>query len=115
MGMEPDIFFKLIGDQTRLRCLMLLAAHGELCVCELVEAIEESQPKISRHLGLLRDAGVVESRRQGLWIFYRLSQSLPSWAVTALEATASGVGKSQPYEGDAKRFRRLAEPSVLVA
>lgn len=113
--MEPDAFFKLIGDQTRLRCLMLLIAHGELCVCELVEAIEESQPKISRHLALLRDSGVVDARRQGQWIFYRLAQSLPPWAVTALESAASGAQKSQPYARDAKRFRRLAEPSALVA
>ena len=105
--MEPDIFFKLIGDQTRLRCLILLVTKGELCVCELVDAIRESQPKISRHLALLRDGGVVDARRQGQWIFYRLSDSLPDWAQVALESAEQGVKTSSPYAADAKRFRRL--------
>lgn len=113
--MEPDTFFKLIGDQTRLRCLILLVTKGELCVCELVDAIRESQPKISRHLALLRDGRVVDARRQGQWIFYRLSDSLPAWAQTALESAERGVKMSSPYAGDAKRFRRLAVPSELVA
>jgi ArsR family transcriptional regulator, arsenate/arsenite/antimonite-responsive transcriptional repressor len=113
--MEPDALFKLISDQTRLRCLVLLIAKGELCVCELVEAIGDSQPKISRHLALLRDGGVVDARRQGQWIFYRLSGALPVWATTALHAAADGAAKSPPYAGDAKRFRRLAEPASLVA
>ena len=113
--MEPDTFFKLIGDQTRLRCLVLLIGQGELCVCELVEAIGDSQPKISRHLALLRDGGVVDARRQGQWIFYHLAESLPSWAQSVLHAAADGACGSSPYTGDAKRFRRLAEPSELVA
>ncbi|MGY8963047.1 MAG: metalloregulator ArsR/SmtB family transcription factor [Rhodospirillales bacterium] len=113
--MEPDTFFKQIGDQTRLRCLILLVTRGELCVCELVDAIRVSQPKISRHLALLRDGGVVDARRQGQWIFYRLSDCLPAWAQTVLESVERGVKMSNPYVGDAKRFRRLAEPSDLVA
>ncbi|NKB43236.1 MAG: metalloregulator ArsR/SmtB family transcription factor [Alphaproteobacteria bacterium] len=113
--MEPDLFFKLIGDQTRLRCLALLIAHGELCVCELVEATGDSQPKISRHLALLRAGGVVDARRQGQWIFYHLSETLPSWALTSLQSAADGTCKTAPYVDDAKRFRRLAEPSELVA
>lgn len=51
-------FFKLVADDTRLRCLLLLVQEGELCVCELMTALNESQPKISRHLALLRDAKI---------------------------------------------------------
>jgi len=63
--------FKALGDETRLRIVALLA-HGELCVCHLEETLQLSQPKVSRHLAILRGAGVVEFRRDGNWIHYRL-------------------------------------------
>lgn len=63
--------FKALGDETRLRIVALLA-HGELCVCHLEEALQVSQPKVSRHLAILRAAGVVEDRRNGSWVYYRL-------------------------------------------
>ncbi len=113
--MKPDAFFKMIADQTRLRCLVLLSTQGELCVCELVQALQLSQPKISRHLAALREAGVVESRRQGQWMFYQLSTALPDWAITTVTAVAGGAKLETPYSTDAKRFRRLADPETLVA
>lgn len=113
--MEPDAFFKLIGDQTRLRCLALLACHGELCVCELVEAIDVAQPKISRHLGLLRDHGVVDARRHGQWIFYRLSKNLPPWSLDVLRAAVQAAKDLKPYNVDAARFRPLALSSIRAA
>jgi biotin operon repressor len=70
-------FFPALADPTRLRCLLLLATEGELCVCELTHALNESQPKISRHLAMLREAGIVSDRREGLWVHYRLSPDLP--------------------------------------
>src|SRR3989304_3575780 len=73
-------FFPALADPTRLRCLLLLAAEGELCVCELTHALGESQPKISRHLAMLRAAGIVSDRREGLWVHYRLNPELPPWA-----------------------------------
>ena len=63
--------FKALGDPTRLRIVALLS-HGELCVCHLEEALGLSQPKVSRHLATLRAAGVVEDRRDGTWVYYRL-------------------------------------------
>ena len=69
--------FKALGDETRLRIIALLS-HGELCVCHLEEALSLSQPNISRHLSVLRSAGVVEPRRDGTWVYYRLApQSTP--------------------------------------
>ena len=64
--------FKALGDETRLRIVALLS-HGELCVCHLEEALRLSQPKVSRHLATLRAAGVVEPRRDGSWVHYRLA------------------------------------------
>ena len=78
--MRPEDLFSLLSDRTRLRALMLIQAEGELCVCELTFALGESQPKVSRHLALMREAGVVEARREGTWVFYRIHPALPGWA-----------------------------------
>ena len=75
-------------DPLRLRAIALLAAEGELCVCQLTAALDEVQPKVSRHLGLLRDAGVVAPRRSGRWMHYCLSPELAGWRLTAVEAAA---------------------------
>lgn len=65
-------FFKVLSDETRLRILVLLF-HKELCVCEMCKIMDETQPKISRHLAKLRDVGLVRDERQGQWIFYYLN------------------------------------------
>ena len=85
--LTPVTFFKALADDTRLRCLMLIAQQGELCVCELMAALDESQPKVSRHLAQLRKTGLLQDRRQGQWVFYQLSPLLPEWAVTTLQQT----------------------------
>lgn len=86
MALEsPVIFFKALADETRLSVLMLLEDQGELCVCELVEALKVSQPKISRHLALLRQQAIISDRRQGIWVHYRINDNLPQWAKQALE------------------------------
>lgn len=82
---NPVTFFKALADETRLSVLMLLADQGELCVCELVEALQVSQPKISRHLALLRQQAIISDRRQGIWVHYRINDNLPQWAKQSLE------------------------------
>lgn len=69
--------FQALADPTRLRLLNLLAG-GEICVCYFVEVLGEPQPKISRHLAYLRHAGLVEGRRDGKWIHYRLAEPEPA-------------------------------------
>jgi ArsR family transcriptional regulator len=64
--------FRALADPTRLRLLNLMAER-EICVCYFVEILKISQPKISRHLGYLRKAGIVASRREGKWMHYRLA------------------------------------------
>jgi DNA-binding transcriptional ArsR family regulator len=69
--------FKALGDPTRLRIINLLEG-GELCVCQLTAALGMGQSRISRHLSILREAGLIEDRRRGKWVHYRLSrQGLP--------------------------------------
>jgi ArsR family transcriptional regulator len=66
--------FKALSDETRLRILKQLE-HGELCVCDVVAALDIIQPKISFHLGVLKEAGLVKDRRVGKWIHYCLDDS----------------------------------------
>ena len=64
--------FKALADPTRVAIVNRLAAAGEVCVCDLNAAFDLSQPTISHHLRLLREAGLVDSTRRGTWAFYRL-------------------------------------------
>lgn len=100
MDLEPDELFSALAHPLRLRALMLLQAENELCVCELTHALGASQPMVSRHLAQLRAAGVVDDRRQGLWIYYRLHPALPTWARAVLDETATGVGDRSPFAAD---------------
>ena len=68
-------FFKVLADPTRLRLAVLLSIEGETCVCGLAEAMETAQYTISRHLGIMRSAGLVEARREGTWMHYKLSKA----------------------------------------
>ncbi len=70
-------WLKALSDPTRLRLLYLLAHHGELCVCDLHEALAITQSKASRHLARLRHAGLVHDRRVGPWMHYLLADDLP--------------------------------------
>ena len=104
MQITPDSFFRLIADNTRLRSMMLLIEHTELCVCELTHALCLSQPKISRHLAQLRDAGLVQDRREGLWIYYRLHPQLPDWIETVLQQTWKANSNTEIYAEDRKNL-----------
>ena len=66
--------FKALGDPVRLRLVSLIGAHqgGEVCVCDLTTAFDLSQPTISHHLKVLKDAGIIDSERRGTWVYYRL-------------------------------------------
>ncbi|MCO1334977.1 metalloregulator ArsR/SmtB family transcription factor [Microbulbifer sp. OS29] len=82
--MNPIQFYKCLADDTRLRTLLLITYEEELCVCELTTALELSQPKISRHLALLRSSDLLQDRRQGQWVFYRINPDLSAWARSIL-------------------------------
>lgn len=96
--MDPLLFFKSLADDTRLKIILLIYQESELCVCELTEALAFSQPKISRHIALMRRDGLIEDRREGKWVFYRLSGQLVSWQKQTLHeclATLSLTEKNQ--------------------
>jgi len=66
--------FKALADETRIRLLKLLQQR-ELCVCELMQALKMTQSRVSRNLGILKEAGLVKDRREGLWIHYSLNEA----------------------------------------
>lgn len=88
--LNPPEIFKSLADETRTRATLLIASHGELCVCELMCALDDSQPKISRHLAQLRSNGLLLDRRQGQWVYYRLNPDLPAWVLDILQVTLQG-------------------------
>ncbi len=104
--MDTQTIFDVLVDSTRRRILVLLADEGELCVCELTAALDETQPKISRHLGVLKDAGLVVPRREGTWMHYRLADSLPRWTSALLETLPDGAVPE--LRGDLKRLKAMA-------
>jgi ArsR family transcriptional regulator, arsenate/arsenite/antimonite-responsive transcriptional repressor len=85
MVTEAD-FFNAFSDETRRRILALLAQEGELCVCELHYALDMPQPKVSRHLSVLRDTGLLSMRRDGTWIYYQLDSKMPEWSKAVFTA-----------------------------
>ena len=95
----PIQLFKILADETRLGIVLLLSELGELCVCDLCTALDQSQPKISRHLALLRESGLLLDRKQGKWVHYRLSRIFQHGRRKLL---------MRPGDVNRKRFRRLS-------
>ena len=100
MSIDTDTLFRMLADSTRQRILMLLQAHGELCVCELTHALDLSQPKISRHLAHLREAALLLAQRNGQWMYYRINPALPDWAQVILQQALAGNAGTEPYHQD---------------
>jgi len=90
--------FKALSDETRLRIMTLLLENDELCVCDFVGALGETQSKVSRHLRYLYHAGLVKDRRQGLWMHYRLSPDLTAEQAVIMAALPQAVGEDQKKE-----------------
>lgn len=106
-----ETFTKALADQTRLRILNLLAQKPELCVCELTEALALAQPKISRHLAILREAGLLLDRKAGLWVHYRLHEDLKPWAKSVLSQLQLASQDELVYQEDSQRLWALRSAS----
>lgn len=107
MDIAPDTLFSSLGNDTRLRSLVLLLRHDELCVCELTHALGLAQPHVSRHLALLRESGLVADRREGLWVHYRIHPDLPEWVRRVLQDTFAGVVERSPFVEDAQALAQM--------
>ncbi|SJM72057.1 ArsR/SmtB family transcription factor [Psychrobacter piechaudii] len=82
--MQPVTFFKALSDPTRLKLIIEISAHDCICVCDLIEKLEQPQPTISRHLSHLRKAGLVTSERKGTWMWYAIAPDLPQWCAETI-------------------------------
>jgi len=107
----PQILFDSLSDPTRRRILSLLQEEGELCVCELVAALDQPQPKISRHLAVMRESALTSQRREGTWVFYRLHPELPLWAYRILEIANRDAAESESGE-DRTRLSGMADRPI---
>ena len=97
--------FQALGDPTRLRILGLLLT-GEVCVCHIHQSLRIPQPKASRHLAYLRRHGLVSTRRDGLWIYYRLADALDPMARAVRQTLAHSLSRLDTVRADAGRLRR---------
>ncbi|WMP16736.1 metalloregulator ArsR/SmtB family transcription factor [Thiothrix lacustris] len=111
--MQLEMFTKALADQTRLRILLLLVGKEELCVCELTQALALAQPKISRHLAVLRESGLLLDRKAGLWVYYRLHPELLCWALDVLENLRLGSEGEVPFQVDRERLAGAERMSVV--
>ena len=106
--------FKALGDRTRLRILALLAA-GEVCVCNIHESLSLPQPTVSRHLAHLRKAGLVATRRDGVWMHYRLAPPAEQLAAAIVDAALHAAGHTPPVGSDLKKLAKVAGVEVKTA
>src|SRR5512147_948745 len=104
---DANDFFDALSDETRRRLLALLVNDDELCVCELCFALDMPQPKVSRHLAVMREDGVLTVRREGLWIYYRIHPLLPAWAYRVLDQMVQGCGGLALFADDRKRLGEM--------
>ena len=121
------LFFRALADYTRLRLLNLMGTD-EVCVCFFVEVLKINQPKISRHLAYLRRAGVVEARREGKWMHYRVVEPADPHAARIFKEVRAWLNEDALMQRDRERLvkvccapqpplqlRRAPRPASLVA
>lgn len=104
--MVPVQIAKAFGDETRFRLLMALK-DGELCVCQLVAFIDLANATVSKHLLVLRNAGLIESRKEGRWMYYRIAQSLDSTRKAALKWAFTSWEESPKAKSDAQTLKKV--------
>jgi len=102
---DLSLFFAALADENRLRLLHLMKA-GEMCVCHFQGVLQTNQPKISRHLSYLKKAGLVEARRDGKWMHYRLKK-LPAVQERILRETLRHLEKDARTEKDIRRLKQI--------
>ena len=103
--------FRALGDETRLRIVALLS-HGELCVCHLEKALDLNQSNASRQLGILKVSGVVDSRREGTWVYYSVSRQEHEVVAKALAVLTKTFGAERALERDHVKLVKSCGPDA---
>jgi ArsR family transcriptional regulator len=113
--LTPEALFRGLADETRLRILHLLGDQ-EVCVCYFVEALGVNQPKISRHLAYLRRTGLVETRRDGLWVHYRMARLNDTIARRILDDAMAWTRELTQAKRDLAKFKvACCQPQKFVS
>ena len=100
---DPELFFSALADRTRLRLLNLMR-DGEVCVCFFAGTLATNNPKISRHLSYLKRAGLVEGRRDGKWMHYRIRRPEDPLAADVLDATMKLLAADREMNADRRQY-----------
>lgn len=103
--------FRALGDETRVRIVALLS-HGELCVCHIEHALGLSQPNVSRQLGILRAAGIVEARRAGSWMYYAIAPQDHDSVKAMLAQLVALFGAERAIRSDYAKLRKSCGPGA---
>ena len=112
---DKELFFRALADRTRLRLLNLMGAD-EVCVCFFVEILKTNQPKISRHLAYLRRAGIVDARREGQWMHYRIVDPSDPDAARVLKDVMTWLVNDSEMQRDRQRLVKICcAPQLPVA
>ena len=112
---DLEKFFLALSDRTRLRLLNLMG-EDEVCVCFFVEVLKAAQPKISRHLAYLRNAGIVSARREGKWMHYRITEPPDERAAGLLKQILSWLKEDPDLERDREKLMNVCcAPNLPVS
>ena len=103
MGSIPHIF-KSLADETRLRLILLLQGHAELCVCDLIHALDMPQSTVSRHLAYLKKNGWLHDRRGGVWMYYSLKRNLDPFLQAQLVLIINTLAGNSVHRADLERL-----------
>jgi ArsR family transcriptional regulator len=113
--LNKELFFSALADKTRLRLLNLMGID-EVCVCFFVEILKTNQPKISRHLAYLRRAGIVNARREGQWMHYRINEPKDPEAANVLKQVLTWLADDREMQKDRQRLVKVCcAPQLPVA
>ena len=102
---QLEELFKALADKTRLRILALLA-NNEVCVCHIHDSLGLPQPTVSRHLAYLRRAGLVATRREGVWMHYALARALDPAVQKVIAAAVDALIRTPTTAEDRRQFKR---------
>lgn len=111
-----ELFFAALADRTRLRLINLMGAD-EVCVCFFVEVLKTNQPKVSRHLAYLRNAGLVEARREGKWMHYKVAEPSDPRAARVFSEVRAWLSEDLEMRRDRERLVKVCcapKPPVLI-
>jgi len=97
--------FKALGDETRLRIMALLVADQELCVCDIMAALELPQSTVSRHLSYLRNTGLVDDRRQGVWMYYKINRNRLKHAAAIFDLLSAMLFEQDQTATDRRKLK----------